>query len=64
MTNVHPGGVPGGGTGWAREIPLGPSVHQRYVDAQLDAQDAKDRAELIEREAKLNAMAKLAKPKS
>ena len=36
----------GGGSGWAREIPLGPSMHQRYVDAQLDAQDAKDRAEL------------------
>jgi len=39
MSNVHPGG----GTGWAREIPLGPSPHQRYVDAQLDAQDARDR---------------------
>jgi hypothetical protein len=35
-------------------------VHQRYVDAQLDHQDAKDRAELIERDAKLKAMQKLA----
>src|SRR5215471_8642423 len=26
----------GDGTGWAREIPLGPSVHQRYVDQQID----------------------------
>ena len=60
MSNVHPGGVPGGGTGWAREVPLGPSVHQRYVDAQVDHQDAKDRAELIERDAKLKAMQKLA----
>ena len=50
----------GDGTGWAREIPLGPSMHQRYVDAQLDAQDAKDRAELVEREARLQAMEKLA----
>jgi hypothetical protein len=41
-----PANVPGSGTGWAREIPLGPSIHQRYVDAQIDAQDAKDRAEL------------------
>src|SRR5262249_22552957 len=30
------------GTGWGREILIGPSMHQRYVDAQLDAQDAKD----------------------
>ena len=44
--------------GWHHEIPLGPSMHQRYVDAQLDAQDAKDRAELIERNAKLKAMEK------
>ena len=49
----------GDGTGWAREIPLGPSSHQRYVDTQLDAQDAKDRAELIERDANLKAMDKL-----
>jgi len=56
VSNVHPGG----GTGWARETPLGPSVHQRYVDAQLDAQDAKDRAELVERDARLKAMEKLA----
>jgi len=53
----------GDGTGWAREIPLGPSMHQRYVDAQLDAADAKDRAELIERETRLQAMEKLAEQK-
>jgi hypothetical protein len=51
ITSVHPGGgarLPaGGGTGWAREVPFGPSMHQRYVDAQLDAQDAKDRAARI-----------------
>jgi hypothetical protein len=38
--------VPGSGTGWAREIPIGPPPGLRYVDAQLDAQDARDRAEL------------------
>jgi hypothetical protein len=27
----------------------------KYVDAQIDAQDAKDRAELIERELKVKA---------
>jgi hypothetical protein len=37
----------GGGSGWARDIPLGPSMHQRYVDAQFDAQDARDRAAKI-----------------
>jgi hypothetical protein len=36
----------GDGKGWAREIPLGPSIHQRYVDAQLDEQDRRDRIEL------------------
>ena len=54
------GGTPGDGTGWSREIPLGPSMHQRYVDQQLDAAAAKDRAELIERDAKLKAMQKMA----
>ena len=36
----------GSGTGWAPEIPLGPSIHQRYVDAQIDEQDRRDREEL------------------
>jgi hypothetical protein len=55
--------VPGSGTGWAHETPLGPPPGIRYVDAQLDAQDARDRAELIEREAKFKAMEKLAEGK-
>src|SRR5262249_58893978 len=42
-SNVGGSNVAGSGTGWAREIPLGPSMHQRYVDAQLDAQDARDK---------------------
>jgi hypothetical protein len=58
-----PANVPGSGTGWAHETPLGPPPGLRYVDAQLDAQDAKDRAELVEREAKLQAMEKLAEGK-
>src|SRR6516162_8877536 len=49
-------GVAGDGTGWSREISLGPSPHQRYVDAQLDAADARDKAERIRQEAQLTAM--------
>lgn len=64
VSNVRgAGGVPGGGTGWAREIPLGPSIHQRYVDAQIDAQDAKDRQELIKQKAKEAALLKAAESK-
>ena len=51
--------APGSGTGWAHETPIGPPPGLRYVDAQLDAQDAKDRSELIEREAKLQATQKV-----
>ena len=53
------GGVPGGSTGWSREIPLGPSPHQRYVDAQLDAADARDKAERVKQEAQLRAADRL-----
>jgi hypothetical protein len=35
---------------------LGPSPHQRYVDAQLDAQDAKDKAERLAQAAQLAAL--------
>jgi hypothetical protein len=62
MSNVRDTNVAGSGTGWAHEIPLGPSVHQRYVDAQLDAQDAKDRRELIEQKAREQAALKAMKP--
>jgi hypothetical protein len=47
-----PANVPGSGTGWAHETPIGPPPGLRYVDAQLDAQDAKDRQELIEKKAR------------
>jgi hypothetical protein len=55
-----PANVPGSGTGWAHETPIGPPPGIRYVDAQLDAQDAKDRAELVKREAELQAAEKMA----
>jgi hypothetical protein len=61
QTSGRPGGnVPGSGTGWASETPLGPPPGIRYVDQQLDAQDARDRAERVEQEARLQAMEKLA----
>jgi hypothetical protein len=50
-----PRNPPGSGTGWAREIPLGPSMHQRYVDQQIDAADAKDQIELAQRIAEQKA---------
>src|SRR5262249_13372855 len=59
-----PANVPGSGTGWAREIPLGPPAGIRYVDQQLDAQDAKDRRELIEQKVREQALLKAAEPKS
>jgi hypothetical protein len=51
LSNVRPGGggVPGMGTGTAREIPFGPSMHQHHLDRLLNAQDEKDRVELVER---------------
>jgi len=52
--------VPGSGTGWAHETPIGPPPGINYVDAQLDAQDQKDRAELVEREARIQAAEKMA----
>jgi hypothetical protein len=59
-----PANVPGGGTGWAHETPIGPPPGLRYVDAQLDAQDAKDRQELVEKKAREQALLKLAEGKS
>jgi hypothetical protein len=58
QTDLRP--AAGGGTGWAREVPFGPSPHARYVDAQLDAQDAKDRHTLIVEEAQRMAARRLA----
>jgi hypothetical protein len=65
ITGVRPGGgpanVPGSGTGWSHPAPLGPSMHQRYVDAQLDAAAARDRRELIMQKAREQAALKAAK---
>jgi hypothetical protein len=54
LTNVRGSNVVRG-TGWVDAAPLTPPPGIRWVDAQLDAQDAKDRAERIAQEAKINA---------
>ena len=56
-------GIPGGGTGWAHETPIGPPPGVAQADRLMDAQDARDRAELIKRDAQLRAMEKLAEGK-
>jgi hypothetical protein len=55
--------VPGSGTGWAHETPIGPPPGVAQADRLMDAQDARDRAELIKRDAQLKAMEKLAEQK-
>ena len=57
VSDVRRGAAPSG-SGWAHEALLRPSPHARYVDAQLDAQDVKDRRELIEQKARELAMFK------
>jgi hypothetical protein len=59
-----PANVPGSGTGWTHEIPLSPPPGVQQSDKLVDAQDARDRAELIKRDAQLRAMEKLAEGKS
>jgi hypothetical protein len=41
-------------------VPLGPPPGINYIDAQLDAQDKRDKAERIKQEAQLSAMDQLA----
>jgi hypothetical protein len=64
LTGVHPGGgSASGGTGWVAPTPLRPPPGVAQADRLMDAQDAKDRAELIERDARLKSMQKLAEGK-
>jgi hypothetical protein len=53
----------GDGTGWSASIPLSPPPGVAQADRLMDAQDQRDRAELVEREARLQAMEKLAERK-
>ena len=58
-----PANVPGSGTGWGYSAPLGPPPGVAQADRLMDAQDAKDRQELIEKKAREQAMQKLAERK-
>jgi hypothetical protein len=62
ISNVRVGGapnIPGGGTGWMRETSIDrPQPGISYVDAQLDADDRRWRADLIQQEARRRAAAK------
>jgi hypothetical protein len=58
-----PANVSGSGTGWGHSTPLGPPPGVAQADRLMDEADRRDRAELIEREARLQAMEKLAEQK-
>jgi hypothetical protein len=59
-SNVRGGNVAGSGTGWVHETPLGPPPGIRYVDQQLDAQDARDRAERLQQAAQIETARRFA----
>jgi hypothetical protein len=63
ISSVHPNpGMPGShrGTGWVEAKPLGPPPGVAAADRLMDAQDAKDRHELVMEEARRLATQKLA----
>ena len=62
VSNVRGAGG-GRGSGWSEPSPLSNPPGVNWADRLMDAQDARDRAELVEREAKFKAMQKLAEGK-
>jgi len=56
--------VAGDGSGWVAPTPLGPPPGVAQADRLMDVQDAKDRAALVERQARFEALAKIAEGKS
>jgi len=60
MSNVRGTGGP---VGWQHEIPLGPPPGVNYADRLMDVQDQRDRLELLEREARRQALLKAAESK-
>jgi hypothetical protein len=48
----------GGGSGWAREVPLSPPPGVAQADRLMDVQDAKDRQDRIVQEAQRQALLK------
>jgi hypothetical protein len=67
LTSAHPNpGLPGSHRGWVDSRPLGPPPGIAHVDRLVDAQDAKDRHELVMQHARREAERKFAeegKPK-
>jgi hypothetical protein len=61
LSNIRTGSA--GRSGWAHEVPLGPPPGVNILDRIMDHEDAKDRAELVERHARMQAMQKLAESK-
>jgi hypothetical protein len=61
LSNVRTGGS--GTSGWAREVPLSNPRGVNILDRIMDAQDAKDRHELMVQEARRHALLKAAEPK-
>jgi hypothetical protein len=57
-------GIPGSNTGWRTAAPIGPPPGVNWADRLMDAQDAKDRHELMMQEARRQAMLKVAEPKA
>jgi hypothetical protein len=57
ISNVRSGGSPGG-TGWAREVPLGPPSGIGYVDMLCEVDAARQRGERMVEEAKRKAAEK------
>jgi hypothetical protein len=55
-----PANVAGSGTGWSAATPLSPPPGVAQADRLMDAQDQRDRAELIRQDAQLRTMEKLA----
>ena len=53
---------PRGGTGWIDPAPLGPPPRVAIMDRMMDAQDARDRAELIVNAAMARRVADAARP--
>jgi hypothetical protein len=54
LSNIRTGG--GGSSGWREPTPLAPPPGVNILDRIMDHEDAKDRAELVERHARMAAM--------
>jgi hypothetical protein len=64
ISSVHgSSGLPGTQNGWRNAAPISPPPGIRWVDAQLDAQDAKDKAARIAEEAQVRAVRGAMEPK-